>query len=110
MENQDMQKPEVSPTPTLTADFSVKTCHAKWEKLLPKKFIIAAMEENPTSLKLKLKRIWQRKNLLHLLWIVEQPGNSLIDTTLKAIVSTLSSSSAKIIQPALAVFDVFGCL
>ena len=55
MENQDMQKPEVSLTPTLMADFAVKTCRPKWEKLLPKKFIIAAMEENPTSLKLKVE-------------------------------------------------------
>ena len=46
MENQDMQKPEVSLTPTLTADFGVKTHHPKWEKLLPKKFIIAEIEEN----------------------------------------------------------------
>ena len=37
------------------ADFCVKTCHPKWEKLLFQKFIIAAMEEKPTSLKLKVK-------------------------------------------------------
>ena len=55
MENQDVQKPEVSLTPALTADFGVKTCHPKWEKLLPKKFIIAAMEEKPTSSKLKVE-------------------------------------------------------
>ena len=54
METQDVQKPEVSLTPTLTADSSVKTC-PKWEKLLPKKFIIAAIEENPTSLKSKVE-------------------------------------------------------
>ena len=52
MENQE---PEVSPTSTLTADFGVKTRHPKWEKLLPQKFIIAAMEEKPTSLKLKVE-------------------------------------------------------
>ena len=50
-----MQKPEVSLTSTLMADFAVKTRHPKWEKLLPKKFIIAAMEKNPTLLKLKVK-------------------------------------------------------
>ena len=27
----------------------------KWEKALPKSYIIAAMEENPTSLKLKVE-------------------------------------------------------
>ena len=32
----------------------VKTHHSKWEKLLPKKFIIVAAEENPTLLKLKV--------------------------------------------------------
>ena len=37
------------------ADFSVKTHHSKWEKLLPREFIITAMEENPTSLKLKVE-------------------------------------------------------
>ena len=30
-------------------------CHPRWEKLLPEKFIVAAMEENPTSLKLKVE-------------------------------------------------------
>ena len=55
METQDVQKPEVSLTSALTADFGVKACCPKWEKLLPKKFIIAAMEENPTSLKLKVE-------------------------------------------------------
>ena len=43
MENQDMQKPEVSLTPTLMADLAVKTCRFRWEKLLPKKFIVAAI-------------------------------------------------------------------
>ena len=38
-----------------TMDFGVKICHPKWEKLLPKKFIITAMEENPTSLKVKVE-------------------------------------------------------
>ena len=50
-----MQKPEVSPTPTLTVDFGVKVHCPKWEKLLPTKFIIATMEENPTSLQLKVE-------------------------------------------------------
>ena len=70
MENQDVQKPEVSPTSTLTADFGVKTHHPKWEKLLPQKFIIAAMEEKPTSLKLKVEietMDTAEKNPLHLL-------------------------------------------
>ena len=55
MENQDVQKPEVSLMPAPMADFGVNTHHPKWEKLLSKKIIIAAMEENPTSLKLKVK-------------------------------------------------------
>ena len=55
MENQDMQKPEVSSTSAPMADFGVQTCHPKWEKLLPQKFIIAAMEKKPTSLKLKVE-------------------------------------------------------
>ena len=42
-------------TPALTADSSVKTHCPKWEKLLSKKFIIAAMEEDPTSLKSKVE-------------------------------------------------------
>ena len=71
METQDMQKPEVSPTPTLTVDCSVKTHHPKWEKLLPKKFIIAAMEENPTSLKSKVEIETTDTDPLHLLWIAE---------------------------------------
>ena len=37
------------------ADFGVKTHHPKWEKRLPQKFIIAATEETPTLLKLKVK-------------------------------------------------------
>ena len=55
MKTQDVQKPEVSLTPALTADFGVKTHCPKWEKLLPQKFIIAAMEKNPTSLKLEVE-------------------------------------------------------
>ena len=54
-ETQDMQKPETSLTPTPTANPGVKTHCSKWEKLLPKNFIIVAAEENPTSLKLKVE-------------------------------------------------------
>ena len=50
------KKPEVSPTSTLTADFSIKVHCSKWEKLLPpKKFVVTAMEKNPTLLKLKVE-------------------------------------------------------
>ena len=95
IENQDVQKPEVSLTSALMVDFGVKTHHPKWEKLLPKKFIIAAIEENPTSLKLKVEietMDTAEKKSLHLLWIVEQPESLLINTMPKTIASTLSSS------------------
>jgi hypothetical protein len=55
METQDMQKLE---TPLISApvtNFCAKDRRTKWERLLPKKFTIAAMEGNPTSLKLKVK-------------------------------------------------------
>ena len=47
----NMSPMEVLPSVT----FSVQTCHPKWERSLLQKFIIAATEENPTSLKLKVK-------------------------------------------------------
>ena len=50
-----MHKTEASLTSALTADFCIKTCHPKWERLLPKQFTIAATENSPTSLKLKVK-------------------------------------------------------
>ena len=34
---------------------SVRTCCTKWKRSLPQKFVITATEENPTSLKLKVK-------------------------------------------------------
>ena len=55
METQDIQKPEVSLTPVPTVDFSVKAHCPKWERLLFKKLIIAAMKKNPTSLKLRVE-------------------------------------------------------
>ena len=55
MEKQDVHKTEASPTSTLTADFCIKTCHPKWERPLPKQFTIAATENSPTSLKLKVE-------------------------------------------------------
>ena len=70
MEIQDMQKPEVSLTSALTADFNIKVCCPNWERLLPKKFIIAEIEENPTLLKLKFEietTDMAEKNPLHLL-------------------------------------------
>jgi hypothetical protein len=55
METQDVQKLE---TPLISApvtNFYAKDHCPKWERLLSKKFTIASMEENPTSLKLKVE-------------------------------------------------------
>ena len=72
---QDMQKPdpccieswmEAFPSVTFSSNTSwmealpsvtssVQTHCTKWEKSFPQKFVIAATEENPTSLKLKVK-------------------------------------------------------
>ena len=54
-EKQDVHKTEASPTSTPTVDFCIKTHHPKWERLLPKQFIIAATENSPTLLKLKVE-------------------------------------------------------
>jgi hypothetical protein len=51
METQDMQKPK-TPLSALI-NFHARDRHPKWERSLPKKFTIAAMEGNPASLKLK---------------------------------------------------------
>ena len=55
----DMQKSEQTPNP-LPVSIPIPTLplrmwKPKWEKVLPKSYIIAAMEENPTSLKLKVE-------------------------------------------------------
>ena len=52
---QDVQNPDPPSTSTLIINSYAQTCCSKWEKLLPKKFIIAATEGNPTSLKLKVE-------------------------------------------------------
>ena len=54
-----MQKSEQTPNP-LPASIPIptlplRTWKPKWEKALPKSYIIVAMEENPTSLKLKVE-------------------------------------------------------
>jgi hypothetical protein len=54
-ETQDMQKPEIPSISMLKTDSSIQTHCPRWEKLLSKKFVIAVTEENPTSLKLKLR-------------------------------------------------------
>jgi hypothetical protein len=54
-ETQDMQKLETPLIFTPVTDFHAKDHRPKWERLLPKKFTIAATEENPTSLKLKVE-------------------------------------------------------
>ena len=54
-EKQDMHKTEASPASASMADFCIKTHCPKWERLLPKQFTIAATENSPTSLKLKVK-------------------------------------------------------
>src|SRR6202789_1056477 len=55
METPDVQgteKPPISASPT---DSPIRICRPKWERLLPKKFVIAATENNPTALKLKVE-------------------------------------------------------
>ena len=52
---QDMQNPDLPSTSTPIINSYAQTRCSKWEKLLPKKFIIAATEGNPMSLKLKVK-------------------------------------------------------
>ena len=54
-----MQKPEQTPNPLPVSvpipTLPLRTQKPKWEKVLPKSYIIAATEENPTSLKLKVE-------------------------------------------------------
>jgi hypothetical protein len=47
METQDMQKPETSLISAPVTNFYAKDRCPKWERLLSKKFTVAAMEENP---------------------------------------------------------------
>ena len=54
MPSSDVQKVEENPTPIPTP-LIPKVQNPKWEKALPEKFIIAAMEETPNSLKLKVE-------------------------------------------------------
>ena len=55
----DVQKSEQTPNPLPISvpipTLPLRTRKPKWEKALPKSYIIAAMEENPTSLKLKVE-------------------------------------------------------
>ena len=55
IENQNVQKIETSPISDSTTDFTPNIRRPKWEKLLPKKFIVAATEDSPNSLKLKIE-------------------------------------------------------
>ena len=54
-----MQKSEQTPNPPPISipipTLPLRTQNPKWEKALPKSYIIVAMEENPTSLKLKVE-------------------------------------------------------
>ena len=52
---QDVQNPDLSLTSTPIINSYVWTSCPKWEKLLPKRFIITATEGNPMSLKLKVE-------------------------------------------------------
>jgi hypothetical protein len=52
---QNVQKPDLPPIIAPIIDSHVWVHRPKWEKLLPKKFVIAVTEENPTSLKLKVE-------------------------------------------------------
>ena len=54
MPSSDMQKVEENPTPIPTP-LIPKVWKPKWEKALLQKFIRAAMEETPNSLKLKVE-------------------------------------------------------
>jgi hypothetical protein len=49
------KKPETPLISALVTDFCAKDCCPKWERLLLKKFTVAVMEGNPTSLKLKVE-------------------------------------------------------
>ena len=55
----DVQKSEQTPNPPPVSvpvlTLSSRMQKPKWEKALPKSYIIAAMEDNPTSLKLKVE-------------------------------------------------------
>src|ERR1700678_1575820 len=55
IETPDVQKTEKSPISASTADSPIRIRRPKWERLLPKKFVIAATENNPTALKLKVE-------------------------------------------------------
>jgi hypothetical protein len=55
METPDVQKTEKPPISDLAANSPIRIRRPKWEKLLPKKFVIAATENNPTALKLKVE-------------------------------------------------------
>ena len=54
MPSSDVQKVEENLTPILTP-LIPKVQKPKWEKALPEKFIIAAMEETPNSIKIKVE-------------------------------------------------------
>src|ERR1700679_3819223 len=55
METPDVQGTKKPPISASTADSPIRIRRPKWERLLPKKFVIAATENNPTALKLKVK-------------------------------------------------------
>jgi hypothetical protein len=55
METQDMQKPKTLLISALITNFHAKDRCPEWKRLLPKKCTVAAMEENPTYLKLRVE-------------------------------------------------------
>src|SRR6202522_3104977 len=55
METPDVQRTEKPPISASPTDSPIRIRHPKWEKLLPKEFVIAATENNPTALKLKVE-------------------------------------------------------
>ena len=52
---QDVQNPDLPSTSIPRINSYARTHCSKWEKLLPKRFIIAAAEGSPTLLKLKVE-------------------------------------------------------
>ena len=78
MEKQDMHKTEASLTSALMADFCIKTCCPKWERLLPKQFTTAATENSPTLLKLKVKiettDMAEKKSIMSLCYVRVRMG------------------------------------
>ena len=55
METPDVQRTKKPPISTSPTDSPIRIRRPKWERLLPKEFVIAATENNPTALKLKVE-------------------------------------------------------